>query len=57
MQKISCPKCGKQSSWQDNPYRPFCSERCQQVDLGRWANEDYSIVGNPVPSDDEQSGL
>jgi endogenous inhibitor of DNA gyrase (YacG/DUF329 family) len=27
----------------DNPYRPFCSERCKLADLGRWLNEDYRL--------------
>jgi hypothetical protein len=26
-----------------NRYRPFCSERCKLVDLGKWASEDYRI--------------
>jgi endogenous inhibitor of DNA gyrase (YacG/DUF329 family) len=25
------------------PYRPFCSERCRLIDLGKWFNEDYRI--------------
>ncbi len=39
-----CPKCGKPSMWNDNPSRPFCSERCKLVDLGAWANEDYRVA-------------
>jgi endogenous inhibitor of DNA gyrase (YacG/DUF329 family) len=30
-------------AWADNPWRPFCSERCQMMDLGRWANEEYRV--------------
>jgi endogenous inhibitor of DNA gyrase (YacG/DUF329 family) len=26
------------------PFRPFCSERCKLVDLGRWLNEEYRIT-------------
>lgn len=26
-----------------NPWRPFCSERCKMIDLGRWANEEYRV--------------
>lgn len=29
-------------------WRPFCSERCQAVDLGRWLNGDYAIPGPPL---------
>ncbi len=39
-----CPICGKMSRWhQDNPCRPFCSERCKLIDLGQWATESYRI--------------
>ncbi|STR45973.1 DNA gyrase inhibitor YacG [Iodobacter fluviatilis] len=46
--QIKCPSCGKQHTYStDNPSRPFCSERCKLIDLGRWANEEYAI---PVPA-------
>lgn len=32
-------------------YRPFCSERCKLLDLGRWLSGDYRIAGQPVPPD------
>lgn len=38
--------------WDDNLYRPFCSERCRLVDLGKWASEEYRIAGEKkVPSE------
>ncbi|MGB7921865.1 MAG: DNA gyrase inhibitor YacG [Pyrinomonadaceae bacterium] len=40
---MKCPNCGKPTGWQDNPTRPFCSERCKLIDFGRWANEEYSV--------------
>ena len=40
---ITCPICGKPTEWQGNPNRPFCSERCRIIDLGRWAGEEYSV--------------
>lgn len=41
---VSCPRCGKEMQWDvNNRYRPFCSERCKMIDLGKWANEDYRI--------------
>jgi len=39
-----CPQCGKPSTWTDNPFRPFCCERCKLIDLGAWANEDYKVA-------------
>jgi endogenous inhibitor of DNA gyrase (YacG/DUF329 family) len=29
-----CPRCGEMSQWEDNAFRPFCSERCKLIDLG-----------------------
>src|SRR6267142_79158 len=42
---MNCPICDKPIEWKDNAHRPFCSERCQLVDLGRWVNEEYSVPG------------
>lgn len=36
-----CPQCRRETNWEDNPWKPFCSERCQMIDLGKWASEDY----------------
>ena len=43
--KVKCPTCKKKTEWKDNPYRPFCSERCKLIDLGAWASEGYRIEG------------
>ncbi len=40
---IKCPICRKDTHWENNPFRPFCSERCRLMDLGKWASEDYRI--------------
>ncbi len=31
-----------------NRFRPFCSERCQMVDLGTWVDEGYRVPGAAV---------
>ncbi|MBI5047978.1 MAG: DNA gyrase inhibitor YacG [Deltaproteobacteria bacterium] len=41
--KIKCPVCGKETGWQENAFRPFCSERCSLIDLGKWADGKYSV--------------
>jgi endogenous inhibitor of DNA gyrase (YacG/DUF329 family) len=41
---MKCPICGKPTEWQGNPTRPFCSERCRIIDLGKWASEEYSVA-------------
>jgi endogenous inhibitor of DNA gyrase (YacG/DUF329 family) len=49
---VPCPRCGKQVAWDpDNPFRPFCSERCKTVDLGAWATEQYRVAA--VEQEDE----
>ncbi len=43
---VNCPVCGKPVAWvAENPYRPFCSERCKKIDLGAWASGDYAVPG------------
>ncbi|MGQ3890699.1 DNA gyrase inhibitor YacG [Legionella sp. CNM-4043-24] len=47
--KISCPICGKPDTWHvENPYRPFCTDRCKLIDLGEWASESRKIPGPPA---------
>jgi endogenous inhibitor of DNA gyrase (YacG/DUF329 family) len=52
---VPCPQCGKPARYSlDNPYRPFCSERCKLIDLGHWAAEDYRIPeSQPASSNGE----
>jgi len=44
--KITCPICKKATTWEENPFRPFCSERCKLIDLGKWASGEYRIQGS-----------
>jgi endogenous inhibitor of DNA gyrase (YacG/DUF329 family) len=47
---VRCPTCGGDSLYaSDNPYRPFCSERCKNVDFGAWASESYRVAAPPPP--------
>jgi uncharacterized protein len=48
---MKCPTCGKSVEFKDNPFRPFCSERCKMIDLGRWVNEEYRVPGKAVPAE------
>ncbi|WP_122898827.1 DNA gyrase inhibitor YacG [Acinetobacter sp. B51(2017)] len=47
---LQCPRCAAQTTWQDNDFRPFCSERCKMIDLGAWANEDYKLPTQDAPA-------
>ena len=44
---MSCPICGRETAGR---YRPFCSRRCADVDLGRWMTGAYA-----VPSEDPEA--
>lgn len=54
IEKVLCPVCKKAAGWKGNPFRPFCSERCKMVDLGKWALEDYRIPGEKVEHEEEK---
>lgn len=51
---VACPACGGPSRYApDNRFRPFCSARCRELDLGAWASERYRVAGPPdEPRDD-----
>jgi len=52
---VKCPECGKDSVYgPENPFRPFCSERCRILDLGSWASESYRVASPPDSSSDEE---
>jgi hypothetical protein len=46
---VQCPNCKTSIEWSDkHPHRPFCSQRCQQIDFGDWAKESFAIAGEPA---------
>ena len=46
---VKCPECGEQAEYSEkNEHRPFCSSRCQLLDLGAWASESRKIAGEDV---------
>jgi endogenous inhibitor of DNA gyrase (YacG/DUF329 family) len=52
--RIKCPVCRKETVWEKNPFKPFCSERCKLIDLGKWASEEYRVPGEKkdIPGSD-----
>ncbi|WP_372766532.1 DNA gyrase inhibitor YacG [Pseudoalteromonas sp.] len=41
---VNCPTCKKKVLWQaSSEFRPFCSKRCQLIDLGEWSEENHTI--------------
>ncbi|MGO1247453.1 MAG: DNA gyrase inhibitor YacG [Oceanisphaera sp.] len=55
---VSCPTCNTSVQWgEQSPFRPFCSKRCQLIDLGEWADEEKRIPGAPawLPEQDNEN--
>jgi endogenous inhibitor of DNA gyrase (YacG/DUF329 family) len=49
---VVCPTCHGPSPYSpDNRFRPFCSERCKNVDLGAWASEGFRMPADAPPDD------
>ncbi len=47
--EVNCPTCKKTVVWNStSKYRPFCSKRCQLIDLGEWSEEQKVIAGTPT---------
>lgn len=51
---LTCPTCGKPFDSERTAAIPFCSRRCQQIDLGRWLNEEH---GMPIEREDGMEEL
>ena len=48
---VNGPECKKEVEWSEqSPFRPFCSKRCQLIDLGEWASESNRIAEAPQVS-------
>ncbi|MFT7775107.1 DNA gyrase inhibitor YacG [Roseateles sp.] len=51
---VRCPQCSGDSVFaSSNKWRPFCSERCRQIDLGAWASESFRVPAAPPQDPDE----
>jgi endogenous inhibitor of DNA gyrase (YacG/DUF329 family) len=50
--QVRYPRCGGEAPWTpENPYRPFCSERCKLIDLGAWASDAYRVPVQEEPAE------
>lgn len=50
-----CPICREKDA--DPAYRPFCSKRCADIDLGRWFSGRYAVPGPPASENDESGEM
>lgn len=46
-----CVRCGKPVSARN---RPFCSQRCADLDLGAWLKESYRVATDEEPDLDPE---
>jgi len=54
---VDCPTCGAKVEWNElQLWRPFCSERCRLIDLGKWAGEEHRILGEEIPFSEDSPG-
>ncbi len=47
-----CPICGKSET---AAFKPFCSKRCSDLDLGKWLKGDYAVPAVELDDVDEES--
>ena len=45
-----CPNCSKPMVMR---YRPFCSARCRDLDLGKWLDGSYAVPAVEIDDDDD----
>jgi uncharacterized protein len=50
---MRCPICGTEFDGAQSTAKPFCSDRCRSIDLGRWLDEAYRLPMVPDPEADE----
>jgi endogenous inhibitor of DNA gyrase (YacG/DUF329 family) len=53
MPLLRCPVCRRPFESERSSSMPFCSDRCRQIDLGRWLDEGYAV---PVEREREEDG-
>ncbi len=45
-----CPICGEEGQ---KAFRPFCSKRCADIDLGKWMTGGYAVASQREDDQDE----
>jgi len=50
---VRCPVCRKPAV---EAYRPFCSKRCADIDLGKWFGGGYAVPGREEDEGDGGGG-
>lgn len=50
---MTCPICRRPA---EPAYRPFCSRRCADIDLGRWLTGSYAIPSAEPEAEEGDAG-
>ncbi|MCG8448684.1 MAG: DNA gyrase inhibitor YacG [Pirellulales bacterium] len=50
---MRCPTCNTEFLPFTSVAKPFCSQRCRSIDLGRWLGEEHALPHVPGPEDEE----
>ena len=45
--QLTCPVCRQKVILEETTAMPFCSERCRNIDLGRWLEEEIGVPVEP----------
>ena len=48
---MKCPICSKDNF---EEFKPFCSKRCADIDLSRWASETYVVQTEAIDDSDDE---
>lgn len=48
---MKCPICQRPEA---PAFKPFCSRRCAEIDLGHWLSDSYAIAPRPDEEEDSQ---
>ena len=51
--RVSAAKCVRCAQPVQPRFRPFCSQRCADIDLGAWLNGNYRVPTNEAPDGGE----
>lgn len=54
--RVTAPKCVRCGQPVQPRHRPFCSQRCADIDLGSWFTEQYRVATDETPTDAPPKG-
>jgi endogenous inhibitor of DNA gyrase (YacG/DUF329 family) len=52
--RVAAAKCVRCSQPVQPRYRPFCSQRCADIDLGSWFSDRYRVPTDERPAEGEE---